>query len=199
MGCCWGRATERQAAPRTWRPLPGREDSSRGQMPHGLWAEVPVASVSLPVKWEQGFPEVLLAFSVRCLLCFLRGGRSLPKSGPGGSAPPSPAQPSCPRWRGPVQALAFVQRPRQPGGCWTLRRGRGWRPCSGGCLQTYGPPGVEGVERRATTCSRTSSPLPGQGPATLPFLPKPFLCWCLGPKVEWGSRVGGPMAPGLGV
>lgn len=79
MGCCWGQATERQAAPRAWRPLPGWEDSSRGQIPHGLQAEVPVASVSLPVKWEQGFPEVLLAFSVRCLLCFLCGGWSLPK------------------------------------------------------------------------------------------------------------------------
>lgn len=112
MGCCWGRATERQAAPRAWRPLPGREDSSRGQIPHGLWAEVPVASVSLPVKREQGFPEVLLAFSVRCLLCFLCEGWSLSKSGPGGSAPPGPARPSQPRWRGPVQALACVPRPR---------------------------------------------------------------------------------------
>lgn len=63
-GCCWGKGCRLTGSPGASRAVPGQvlpqDDCVLGnECPLGCRTEVPAASVSLPVKWEQGFPKVL--------------------------------------------------------------------------------------------------------------------------------------------
>lgn len=145
-------------SPRAWRALPRCCPGGPclgNRCPLGCRTEVPVASVSLAVKWERGFPKVLWA-SVYNVCCFLlrppanqdrrssaglAGLTQRPGAGSGLCARPGP--------RGGGGQLAVVHR------C----GGANWR--SGGQCPSLG----------------------GPGRPHLSFLCNPlFLCWCPGPK-----------------
>uniref|UniRef100_A0A2K5PTJ3 Uncharacterized protein n=1 Tax=Cebus imitator TaxID=2715852 RepID=A0A2K5PTJ3_CEBIM len=137
-----------------------------------------MASVSLPVKWERGFPTVLLAsvYDVCCASC--RGRQSHPKSG-------SDILPLL------APALAQLAQPSRLNACAKARasqRAAGW-PRAG---VKAGPNAwLFLLEQPAATWTRNVL-IPSLGPGSaLPFLCEPLLslCW-------WQTGEGSPWAWG---
>lgn len=155
---------------------------SSGTNPLGCRTEVPVALVSLPVKWEQGFPKVLLAL-VYNVCCFLPRTVGLPPNQDGDS-PASPCQP----W--PSQP--DMERPDVgPGLCVRPGAAQGHsqphvKACSG--RQAAGLAVYRHVGSSSQSSGAAPPPWDGLGEAAFPSSVIPLsLCWCLGPKVwvEW--------------
>lgn len=109
-GAAGGGRVDRQAAGGPGDPSPGavlpQEDRVlRNECPLGCRTEVPAAWVCPPVKWEQGFPKVLLAlvYNVCCFLPWRVG----PPPNQDRKCPASPG-PASLTWTGRMWALACV-------------------------------------------------------------------------------------------
>lgn len=151
-----------------------------------------MASVSLPVKWERGFPTVLLALVYDVCCASRHGGQSHATSGSDVLPLPAlalaqPAQPSrldaCAKARGSQRAAGWPRAGVKAG----PRRGTGRQP------QQFTDTWLFLPEQPAATWTGNVL-IPSLGPGSaLPFLCEPLLslCWYLGPKMGmWEARVG---------
>lgn len=195
LGVLLGGAVDREAARgpgdhSLGRCCPEGDRVLRNECPLGCRTEVPVASVFLPVKWEQGFPQVLLA---QCTMFAVfpvgRWGHPQIKTG---SPLPLPALPSQPEMEGPNVGSGSCQARgrRGPLGSHT----RAWAGVAQGQVGA-GP----AVYRHGGSFFQSSRAVPlswgGLGETTVLSSVIPSLCWCLGPKgwVGLGPAISTPI------